>query len=44
MITVTFGCGHTAQMDGTEKKQCPECGDKRVSSVKAPKPRFTGVK
>lgn len=44
MITVTYACGHTANVSakGDVPPIC-ECGERRVSRVKAPAPRFRGV-
>ena len=41
MITVTFACGHSQQVNEnvTEAPMC-RCGERRVSRVKAPAPRF----
>lgn len=43
-ITVTFACGHavTVENDVKDAPVCPQCGQRRVSKVKAPAPRFTG--
>lgn len=44
MITIVFACGH--RLDWADEKTqpvCPECGDRRVSRVTAPPPRFRGV-
>ena len=44
MITLTFGCGHTAKLpDDALVAVCPTCGERRVQQVKARAPRFRGV-
>lgn len=45
MIVVTFTCGHrqTVSPSATGALSCLTCGTSRVSRVKAPPPRFTGV-
>lgn len=43
-ITVTFACGH--RLSGSDQMTdpvCPTCGERRVTRVAAPPPRFTGV-
>lgn len=44
MITVTFACGHGFALDPSVAvaPECPTCGERRVSRVTAPAPRFTG--
>lgn len=42
MIAVTFACGHRGTA-GEAAPRCTECGETRVSHVKAPAPRFRGV-
>lgn len=43
-ITVTYACGHT-QSIGANSDTPPicECGERRVSRVSAPAPRFRGI-
>jgi hypothetical protein len=42
-LTVTFGCGHTAEIGETsDAPMCPVCADTRVSRTNAPAPRFSG--
>jgi len=41
-MTVTFACGHTATVESTDTPVC-HCGERRVSRVDAPPPRFHGV-
>ena len=45
MVTVTFACGHRAQVGTNVDTQpcCPECGERTVQRVKARAPRFVGV-
>lgn len=44
MIRVTFACGHvvTVSESAETPPQC-DCGERRVSRVKAPPPRFRGA-
>ena len=43
-ITVRFACTHQANVDPnvSESPQCAECGETRISHVKAPAPVFRG--
>lgn len=43
MISLRFACGHAFDLDdATSAPVCPTCGERRVSRVTAPAPRFTG--
>jgi hypothetical protein len=43
MITITFLCGHTREMTGNEAGElCCGCGERQVTKIDAPAPRFTG--
>lgn len=43
MITVRFACSHGFQIEPTSAApECPTCGERRVSRVTAPAPRFSG--
>lgn len=42
MITVTFACGHTMQLDGNARPVCG-CGETRVRTVDARAPKFRGL-
>ena len=43
-IKVQFACGHTlTSPDDMTHAQCPACGERRVSRVTAPAPRFRGL-
>ena len=47
MITVSFPCPHASVEwdEGTGgTPQCPICGERRVSRVQAPAPRFRGCR
>lgn len=43
-MTITFACGHRVTL-GTVGDTPPvcECGERQISTVKAPAPRFTGA-
>lgn len=43
-ITIRFACGHGFSLEPTSDVApvCPTCGERRVSRVDAPAPRFTG--
>lgn len=43
-MTATWACGHrgVVSSDVSEAPVCPHCGERRVSDVKAPAPRFRG--
>ena len=43
MMRVRFGCGHVVEASRVDSGVCPQCGDTRVVTVKAPAPRFTGL-
>jgi DNA-directed RNA polymerase subunit RPC12/RpoP len=44
VITLSMACGHTVKIgDGDGPVACPECGERRVSHVKARAPKFRGV-
>jgi hypothetical protein len=44
VITVTLACGHVVKLDdGSVAPSCVECGETRVTQVKAPAPRFRGA-
>jgi DNA-directed RNA polymerase subunit RPC12/RpoP len=44
MVTITFACGHRlSSANAPDQAVCPTCGDRRVSRVKAPAPRFHGT-
>lgn len=43
MIRLTFACGHRFTLDDANTAPiCPACGERRVSLVTAPAPRFSG--
>lgn len=45
-IRIRFACGHTRLLGsdaGEVSVECETCGERRVSSVTAPPPRFRGV-
>ena len=43
MIRLTFACGHRFTLDDANTAPlCPACGERRVSRVTAPPPRFVG--
>ena len=45
-IIVRFACGHAGQELGESADAaptCPVCGERRVSHVQAPPPRFRGA-
>lgn len=42
MITVTFKCGHTKQVNGSEEKLACSCGEAGIERVDAPAPSFRG--
>lgn len=44
MITIRFACGHGFTIDASVSAApvCPTCGERRVSRVLAPAPKFTG--
>ena len=43
MISVTFACAHRFDLELSDMApECPTCGERRVSRVTAPAPRFTG--
>jgi len=44
MIRLTFACGHAFSIDAavSDAPLCPACGERRVSRVTAPPPKFVG--
>lgn len=43
-MTATMACGHRIAIDADgSAPRCGECGETRVSHVKAPAPRFRGT-
>jgi len=40
--TVTFACGHQAQLTGAEENPACGCGERKIVAVKAPPPKFRG--
>lgn len=43
MITIIFACGHTTDVDDPVAPPICACGERRISHVKAPPPRFVGA-
>ena len=46
MITLRFACRHRITFTDTDQPSapvCPTCGERRVSHVTAPAPRFSGM-
>lgn len=44
MIAIRFACGHALTgPDDLATAECPVCGERRVSRVTAPAPRFVGM-
>lgn len=43
-MTITFKCGHSVQMDDVQQAPvCKDCGERQISNVNAPAPRFKGA-
>lgn len=42
-MTLRFACGHAVSGADITTAQCQTCGERRVSHVQAPPPRFTGL-
>ncbi len=43
-MTIDFACGHRVEADESVTTAiCPQCGDRRVGSVKVRRPRFHGA-
>ena len=42
-VRITFACGHGQAWQDGGAPICATCGERRVSRVKAPAPRFRGV-
>lgn len=43
-MTIWFTCGHALDLDDVaEPPVCPQCGERQITNVKAPAPRFTGA-
>jgi hypothetical protein len=43
MVTIQFVCQHRLSGDDPVRAVCPTCGERRVSRVFAPHPRFRGT-
>lgn len=42
-VRLTFACGHGQAWSDGQEPRCEQCGERRVSRVTAPAPRFRGV-
>lgn len=43
-MTITFKCGHVLTVDDvTEAPECQACGERQISNVTAPAPKFRGA-